>query len=318
MKLKGALSYAIVLLFLGWCAIAFRADIAQIKFGPVWAARDAVFYAALLSLVNYALRVARWSLYLSRLGHPLSLGFSGLTYIAGFAFTLSPGKVGEMVRGRYYQKIGIPLSSTAAAFFIERLVDLLAMLALAFLAVASSTSAYDGLIWGTVAVIALLLAVLALAPWVRIAEWVESAAWFPKSLKKAAQGTLRTLLSAKALLHPQLLATGFVIALLAWGAEGIGLMVIGAISPSVPIAWTTATGIYSVAIIVGALSFLPGGLGSTEPVMIALLAAHGYPMPDAILLTLVCRLLTLWFAVVIGWFAVAALRRNPMLQEISR
>lgn len=34
--------------------------------------------------------------------------------------------------------------------------------------------------------------------------------------------------------------------------------------------------------------------------MIVLLSAHGYGTPDAVLLTLVCRLLTLWFAVAIG------------------
>jgi glycosyltransferase 2 family protein len=240
-----------------------------------------------------------------------------MTYIAGFAFTLSPGKIGEMVRSRYYQKIGIPLSSTAAAFFIERLMDLLAMLTLAFIALASS-SAYDALIWGSAVMISLLLAVFAVSPWVKVSEYVEMAPWFPESLKKAVQGILRTLLSAKALLQPQLLAAGFIIGLIAWGVEGTGLMVIGAISPSISIDWATAIGIYSIAIIVGAISFLPGGLGSTEAVMIALLVAHSYSMPDAILLTMVCRLLTLWFAVVIGWMAVAALRRDPMLEKVSQ
>lgn len=314
MTLGGMLPYAIILLFLGWCVVAFRTDIARINFSPVWAARDAIFIAALLSLVNYALRIARWTFYLSRLGHTLPLGFSALTYVAGFAFTLSPGKVGEMVRGRYYQKIGIPLSTTAAAFFIERLMDLLAMLALAFLAV-STSSAYSMLIWSAVAVIVLLLSALACAPWERISRWTEKIDRFPAYLDRAVRGVLRTLLSARNLLTLPILATGFGIGLIAWGAEGVGLMILGAISPGVPLDWATATGIYSVAIIVGALSFLPGGLGSTEAVMIALLAAHGYPMSDAIVLTLVCRLLTLWFAVAIGWMTVAALRHNPLLKK---
>ena len=317
MKLSGAFSYAVVFCFLVWCAFTFRTDIAQIQFAPVWAAREAVFIALMLSLVNYALRVLRWTIYLSRLGHPLPLKFSGLTYIAGFAFTLSPGKVGEMVRSRYYQKIGIPLSSTTAAFFVERLLDLLSMLALALIALATSSS-YGTLIWGTAIVISLLLVILAASPWTKVVESVEMARWFPESLKKATQSILRTLISAKALLNPPLLVAGFIIGLIAWGAEGTGLMVIGAISPNISIEWTTAIGIYSIAIIVGALSFLPGGLGSTEAVMIALLVAHRYPMPDAILLTLVCRLLTLWFAVIIGWIAVAVLRHTPMLEEVSQ
>lgn len=309
-KFKGVFYYAIILSFLGWCVIVFRADIAHINFAPVWAAWDVVFLAAALSLVNYFLRVVRWSFYLSRLGHSLPFSFSGITYIAGFAFTLSPGKVGEIVRGRYLQKYGIPLSSTAAAFFVERLMDLLAMVALACLAVASSS--YDVLIWGTVSVIALIMVVLTLAPWSQISEWAKEAAWLPESLNRFVQTILRTLLSARVLLHPLMLATGFAIGIIAWGFEGVGLMVIGKISGGVSMDFTAAVSIYSVAVIVGALSFLPGGLGSTEVVMIAMLIPHGYSMPDAILITLVCRLLTLWLAVVIGWIAVFALRPKKM------
>lgn len=311
-KHKGMLSYAFVLAFLIWCAIAFRADIAQIKLAPILAAKEFIFLAALLSLFNYAARVFRWSLYLAKLGHPIPLGFAGLTYLAGFAFTLSPGKVGEMVRGRYYQKIGIPMSNTAAAFFIERLMDLLAMLGLTFLALAG-VSSYDGLIWGAVIIIGLLLALMALAPWESLLAWLNNSSALPVALRGSVQAVLRTLVSAKVLLRPSMLFSGFAIGLVAWGAEGVGLMLIGGIAPAIPLDWATATGIYSVAIIVGALSFLPGGLGSTEAVMIGLLAAHGYAMPDAIALTLVCRLLTLWFAVLIGWGAVLFLRQRVVL-----
>lgn len=317
MKTQGILTYLTVLIFVGWCAFNFRTDIAQIKLAPIWAARGFIVFVPLLSLANYALRMARWTIYLTRLGHPLSIGFSGLTYIAGFSFTLSPGKVGEMVRSRYYKKVGIPLSCTASAFFIERLMDLLAMITLAFIAVASS-SVYHGLIWGGAIIIAVLMVVLAAVPWLRVSEYVHMSASIPLSLKKTAQGVLHTLLSARILLHPQMLAMGFIIGLLAWGTEATGLMLIGWVFPGVSMGWTVAVGIYSIATLVGALSFLPGGLGSTEAVMIALLAAHGYSMPDAMLLTLVCRLLTLWFAVAIGWIAVAALRKAPLRRKVAQ
>ena len=52
--------------------------------------------------------------------------------------------------------------------------------------------------------------------------------------------------------------------------------------------------------LVGGLSFLPGGLGSSEAVMITLLAVNGLPHSAAITATLICRLATLWFAVALG------------------
>lgn len=311
MRFINAFYYLIVLLFLVWCAITFRTDIGQIQFAPVWAARDAVFVAALLSLFNYALRVIRWSVYLAGMGYPVPLRFAGLTYLAGLAFTLSPGKVGEMIRGKYYQKIGIPFSSTAAAFFVERLLDLLVMVALGLLAFAALNE-YHTLIWGVAGVIAGVLAALMIVPWDKVSGWLAQTARIPKAFVQPLASILRTLYVAGGLLRPRFLILGFLLGLVGWGAEGVGLMVVGAISPSVPIDWATATGIYAVGIIVGALSFLPGGLGSTEAVMVALLAAHGYTMPDAMLLTLVFRLLTLWLAVAIGWLAVIAIGRNSM------
>ena len=306
MKLKSILYYGLILAFLGLCAYKFKGDIAQISFAQVWVAWDAILLAAILSLVNYLLRVLRWTFYLSRLQHDIDFSFSAITYIAGFAFTLSPGKVGEMVRGRYLKKIGIPLSSTAAAFFVERLMDLLSMIVLASLAVAST--AYDALIWGAVIVITSIMAVLTLAPWVRLSNWASQTTWLPAFFKNLLQKVLQTLLSSRVLLQPMILVMGFMIGMIAWGCEGIGLMVISQLSDSASMDMVQAVGIYSVAVIVGALSFLPGGLGGTEAVMVALLTNHGYPIADAILLTLVCRLLTLWLAVVIGWMAVFALR----------
>ena len=78
----------------------------------------------------------------------------------------------------------------------------------------------------------------------------------------------------------------------------------------IDVSYSSAVGIYATATIIGAFSFLPGGLGSTEAVMVALLAARGYGLSDSILITLVCRVCTLWLAVAAGWLAVLVLRRT--------
>jgi uncharacterized protein (TIRG00374 family) len=305
MKLKGVMYYAIILGFLGWCVIAFKADLAKITFTPILAAWHMVLLAGLLSLVNYLLRIIKWTLYLTRLGHPLKFGFSALTYVAGFAFTLSPGKVGEMVRGRYLKNVGVSFSNTAAAFFVERLLDLLSMIAMVCIAIGSST--YNTLMWGAVITIALIMVTLALAPWNRLSLWAHTLVWLPKSLNHIVQTVFQTLLSARQLLHPGVLLSGFLLGIVAWSCEGTGLMLLSNIFTGNSISLQAAIGTYSIATIVGALSFLPGGLGSTEAVMIAMLNKYGHPISEAILITMVFRLLTLWLAVAIGWLAVFAL-----------
>jgi uncharacterized protein (TIRG00374 family) len=58
--------------------------------------------------------------------------------------------------------------------------------------------------------------------------------------------------------------------------------------------------------LIGALSFIPGGLGSTEAAMVLMLSLLGMGVSSAIAATIVCRVATLWFAVALGFCAFAA------------
>jgi uncharacterized protein (TIRG00374 family) len=308
-RLSTTLLYGALALMLGWCAYALRADLAQMSFEPVFEHKYAVLVATLLSLFNYLLRIVRWWIYMARLGFPLRFGYTALTYVAGFAFTLSPGKAGEMARAGYYRNLGVPITATGAAFVAERSLDLLAMLVLAALALAFST-AHTALILQGLALVLVGLAVLAFAPWNRwhaglVRDSDRQSAW-----RRARNALIRTAAAAQVLLTPSLLAAGLALGLLAWGAEGVGLFVIAGMVPDHGLTWATAVGIYSVAIVAGAVSFLPGGLGGAEAVMIAMLVSAGVATSDAILITLMCRLLTWWLAVALGWLAVLVLRRR--------
>lgn len=305
---RNILTYGLIAGFAVWCVVGFHHDLSKISLAPLVAGWPAVVLATALSLFNYALRVVRWKLYLSRLGHKLPWGFVSLTFMSGFAFTLSPGKLGEMVRARYYQPLGISVSGLMAGFFVERLLDLLAMILLALFILTELQDQNQHFFWVAVGLVVGLLAMLTLMPWPWVAERIARHRLADRKLFKAAQSAVTMLSSARLFLKPGILFMGLSLGLVAWGAEAVGLKLVGDVISAAPLSLPLAVGIYAIAIIIGALSFLPGGLGSTEVVMVSLLHAHGYQMPDAILLTLVCRLLTLWLAVLIGWGCVWALR----------
>ena len=289
------------------CVYGLRADIATISLVPLARAWDLVVLAAACSLLNYALRIIRWQRYLSRLGRSMPFAFVALTYLAGFAFTVSPGKVGEMARARYYSQYRVALPSVAGAFFVERLQDVIAMTALAALIVTAAPR-YEFVMWGAGVAIVVILVTLRVLPWSRIATALEARTHLPRALITLGVGVARALAAARTLLGTGPLLLGFVLGLVAWGLEGAGLFALGSMFPAVHLAPATAVGIYAVAVLVGALSFLPGGLGGTEAVMTALLAAQGFAVSDALLVTMACRVVTLWLAVGIGWIAVLLLR----------
>jgi len=114
---------------------------------------------------------------------------------------------------------------------------------------------------------------------------------------------------ATVLLRPRLFLFGLAMGMLAWRLDGVSLYLITR-EVGVPITFAAGIGVYAIAVLARALSFLPGGLGSTEAVMGVLLVAFGANGAVAVAITLLCRIATLWFAVALGGLAVAALSLN--------
>jgi uncharacterized membrane protein YbhN (UPF0104 family) len=256
-----------------------------------------------LSLVNYGLRFGRWHFYLRTLGHRLPLGAHFLIYCSGFALTTTPGKAGEAIRSLYLHARGVPYPHSLAALFAERLIDLLAMLALAAGGVLAL--GLDG--WwvavGTGACAVIVLAMRSPRMLALVGRWPLP---HPR-LSHWRNHFVHLLQASSLLLRLPLLAAAVILGALSWGAEGYGLYVVTR-ALELPAGAGQAIGIYALAMLGGAASFIPGGLGGAEAVMVALLVAVGAPLPEAIAATLICRAATLWFAILLGMVAMGVLQ----------
>lgn len=256
-----------------------------------------------LSIFNYLLRYIRWDWYIKdlsgiRIPHRQHLNY----YLAGFALSTTPGKAGESVRSFYLKRHGVPFNQSISTLFVERLMDLLTIVILSVLA-AYYFEDYRIFLVITVVIIFACLPLIHSSTLLRAMEAKTQA--FAGKWAKAGEHFIKLLESSAMLLKNRQLYGGMFIGVIAWGAEGIGfwytLQVLGQ-----DVEWMMAVSIYGIAVLVGALSFLPGGLGSTELVMGLLLVSLGVDKPVAVAATLICRIATLWFAVFIG-VAVAAM-----------
>jgi len=79
---------------------------------------------------------------------------------------------------------------------------------------------------------------------------------------------------------------------------------------AIDIPWRAQLAIYPIAMLAGAVSFLPGGIGTTEAVLTIGLTTHGVEFPLAILVSISIRFVTLWFAIALGFIAIAILEIN--------
>jgi uncharacterized protein (TIRG00374 family) len=164
------------------------------------------------------------------------------------------------------------------------------------------------------AVVALALCILPVLADHPGAIWTGAAAL--PSVTRVRKGVMDVLHACRSLVCVRALAVGMGLGLLAWGLEAVGLYVLSLMVPTVHLGLPVAVGIYAVAVLAGAAAMLPGGLGGTEAVMTALLVSQGYPLAAAVLLTVACRLVTLWFAVGLGWAAILALRMRRPAAEV--
>jgi uncharacterized membrane protein YbhN (UPF0104 family) len=279
---------------IGYVIVALATDAEKLKVALLQLGISGCILILALSAANYVLRFLRWQYYLGKFGKTLPTGRHLAYYLAGFAFTVSPGKAGEAVRSIYLREHGVTYTESIAALFVERLLDLFTMVLLASLIVVDH-EAYRPLLGGVIVIVAIIMTTVCqpLVP-----RWLDARG--VGRIGKLASAVASLLRSSRTLLHPQPLSFGLGVGLLAWSAEGIGFFILChtlhvAASP------TTATGIYAIAALAGsAVFFMPAGIGGMEIVMTTLLVEQGATVRVAVIAVLLCRLATLWFAVLLG------------------
>jgi len=278
--------------------------------------------ACLLAAANYGMRFARWQYYLGVLGLRKSIrtGDSAMVFLAGFALTVTPGKLGEAIKAVLLRAShGIPAARTAPIVVAERVTDLLALLLLALVGVFSFDVDRRFLVVGAVVVLGGVL-VVSVDPLAKAA--IRLAGKLP-GLRRVAHRLDEFHAHTAVLLAPGALGVATLIATGSWFFECLAFWAVVRGFPGASVGLRAATFIYSTMTVAGALSFLPGGLGVTEAGMLALLVRFGSGIGrgTAAAATFVTRAATLWFAVALGLSALIAYSRRKhvaIVTDVSR
>jgi uncharacterized protein (TIRG00374 family) len=255
-----------------------------------------------LSLLNYLLRAWRWQRFGDGLGVGVPWGRNLIYFFAGFALTATPGKAGEGLRLWLLERChGYAYERTTPMFVGDRLSDMVAILLLCLAGVGAFTAYAD---LTAVAAVLLLLACLPLMR-PKILLWATNLLFgaFGRRAPRLFARIRVAIRDTARLFTFRLFGLGLVAALIGWFAEAMAfhqlLVQLGA-----PITIQQAMFVFTFAMISGTVAMLPGGLGGTEAVMLALLGALGVDLQVAVTATALIRLTTLWFAVGLGFVAL--------------
>jgi len=198
----------------------------------------------------------------------------------------------------------VPVERTAPIVVAERLTDVIAIV---LLVVLGSLGFSGGWFWGVLGAAAVGVGLIAIL-WERpvrallaaLGKRPRGAALAPRLAR--AYDSLRVVASPSALGWPVLLS------LVGWGLEGLALHLLIAGFDRHP-ALSFSVFFYATATLAGALVPVPGGLGVTEAVIHEqLVHVAGAPEGVATACMLLIRLATLWWAVAVGFVALAGLR----------
>ncbi len=256
----------------------------------------------MLASLNYLLRFIRWHDLLRQMGQRVPKGANLRVYLGGLALTATPGKLGETIRSALLLRWRVPVGASLAAFFIDRLTDLVGVLLLA--ALTSQSYVWWVLAAATFASGVILRRAFGTQAGERLAGWLDRHHRMQSLVTILRAGMAHFVVAWR---MPRLVVY-VMLAVVAYGLQAavfaayVSLLWTGA-------DWKVSLHVFAVATLAGAASMIPGGLGAMELASIAQLASTGMPLSDATAATLALRAVTLWFAVLLGIACLLSDRR---------
>jgi glycosyltransferase 2 family protein len=269
---------------------------------------DFFLIPAILGLVSlsYAVRFVRWTYYLRLLKVRVPLRANAAIFAAGLSMTISPGKLGEVLKSVFIKDVaGTPVARTAPAVVAERATDGTGMVLWGLL----GALAFSFGPWLLLLFLALTGVGIAVLRSRRLSLLAEKALRKLPLLDRLAphvedfHGASNELLA----LRPLVVASG--ISFLGWGLECAAVYLcalgVGAEEPFLVVVF-----VFAVSSLAGAASMLPGGIGAAEAGMAGMFTAvAGLSGGLAVALTFIVRLTTLWFATLLGVAGLLLVRR---------
>jgi uncharacterized membrane protein YbhN (UPF0104 family) len=267
-----------------------------------------IMFAICFALGSFLLRAIRWYYYL-RVGQVvIPVLDSLLIFLIGLLLSLTPGKVGEVMKSLLLkERWQVPVARTAPIVLAERITDLASVLLLGgagLLAMPQTRAAGAATLAAAIVVVAVCmirpLGAIVIGLLVRVS-------WIARRRDKllAAHLALSSILGVGPLVVALALACG------AWSLQSASAWVIADGFPNSHLTLGQALVVSCAPLLAGAVVLLPGGLGATEASMTGLLIAFGGPgmnTSEAAAITILFRIVTLWLAVGLGLLSVVVWR----------
>jgi uncharacterized protein (TIRG00374 family) len=282
--------YSIILLFTDLALVAEQFKNFKTEF---------LFLIMPLIFSSWLILYLRWAILLKNYNIKIPIKKNIMIYLAGFALAISPAKSGELIKSVILkEKFNIPHSHSVPIIAMERFYDVIGTLVIVILGLWFLGISYVSLVIAASLILVFIFCMVysnkIFNKFLKILGRFRSLKKFTGHLissqqiiKESSKGKIAVISSLLTISYRLVESFAIYFVLLGFSIDALHYLKI------------VAT--YSLSIIAGNVSFVPGGLGVTEGSLAGLFSLQGLSLSTSIALAIASRLFTLWFGVFVGF-----------------
>jgi len=245
--------------------------------------------------------IIKWHFLLKNSEVDVPLTKSIAVFFAGVAFEITPGQIGTLIKSQILKTTSnIPRTKTAAIVLVEKIYDLIGAILASIIGIVIL-----GMDFYLIIIAILVLAIIFFFMFYRPAseiffkrvtktkffsKYVENISDFYEIVHKSTNVKVATICILLALTYWFMVSAAAYYTLVAFDVNILDYL--------------TVLAIYTTSILLGAISFVPAGIGVTEGSIAGLFTLNGIDISTALILSVMIRILTLWFSVCVGFIAL--------------
>ena len=241
--------------------------------------------------------IIKWHFLLKNSEVDVPLTKSIAIFFSGIAFEITPGQIGALIKSQILKtSYNIPRTKTVPIVIVEKVYDLIgAILASAMGIIILGMDLY------LIIIAILVLAVIFFFMYSRFtfefffkritktkffSKYVENISEFDKIIQKSTTVKITTICVLLAVTYWFIISTAVYYTLIAFDVNTLDYLKVLAI--------------YATSALLGAVSFIPAGIGITEGTLAGLLTLEGIDVSTALILSVMIRIFILWYPVCLG------------------
>tara|TARA_B110001454_G_scaffold77216_1_gene74808 strand:+ start:5990 stop:6934 length:945 start_codon:yes stop_codon:yes gene_type:complete len=255
----------------------------------------------LLTSASWIPLFIKWHILLKNSEIEIPLRKSIAVFLSGPVFEVTPGHIGVLMKSQILKTgSNISRAKTIPIVLVEKLYDLIGAILASIIGIIVLGLELE-LIIIAISGLAVIFFFMNYKPASEIffkritktkffSKYVDNISEFYETIQKSTNVKITTMCVLLSLTYWFIISAAAYYTLIAFGVDVLNYLQI--------------TAIYTTSILLGAISFIPAGIGVTEGTIAGLFTLNGVSISTALILSILVRILTFWYSVGVGFIAL--------------